>query len=134
VNRSKRSLNLSGYRHKWPFCILWASKPLMTDTYNPMWYVPKFHSCPLKALCDESIARGTFGRLSHIPANVKFWGSPRQSRGFTPINYVSHSCLLSGLNVQPRTSLPTSIFPIGLLVFPTTSTLSSISMPISKQD
>jgi ABC-type branched-subunit amino acid transport system permease subunit len=32
-----------------------------------------------------SFARFTFGTLSHIPANVKLWGSPRQSRGFTSI-------------------------------------------------
>lgn len=35
-----------------------------------------------------SFARFTFGRLSHIPANVKLWESPRLSRGFTAINYV----------------------------------------------
>ena len=93
VNRSKRSLNLSGYRHKWPFCALWESKPLITDPYNPMWYVLKFHSCPLKAFCDGRIVRCTFRRLSHIPANVKLWGSPRQSRGFTPINYSYRYCL-----------------------------------------
>jgi hypothetical protein len=61
-----------------------------TKILAPMSYGLNFDSHLLRASCPVSFARFTFGRLSHILENVKLWESPRQSRGFTPINYAMH--------------------------------------------
>ena len=62
--------------------------PKSSDTFsNPMSYGLNYDSHLLPASSDVSFVRFTFRGFLRVPANVRLWDSPHQSRGFTPINY-----------------------------------------------